>query len=221
VLKKIWSDPVWSKVIANAIWYALVAVAPVAVAAVVVYFGGWWPSMAAIASRIISQVVASTPVPNWLFTPICLLAIIGVIFLVMPFVRRIAWQDWREYRLEAHNAANDSPETQQPSCNQQEERVKIEKWRQMVHEIILSVGENQQNWGKEVRRQLETHPDFPSLKPRLSQDMIAQIYRPTHFIMGTTIPSNLSLLYDEIVRIEKELGSRQPRSDRGCPSSGA
>jgi hypothetical protein len=78
----------------------------------------------------------------------------------------------------------------------------------MVHEVILSVGENQQNWGKEVRRLLETHPEFPSLKPYLSQDMIAQIYRPTHFIMGCTIPSNLSLLLDEIAKIEKEWGLR-------------
>ena len=72
-------------------------------------------------------------------------------------------------------------------------------------EPVLSVGENQQSWG-EVSRHLETHPDFPSLKPHLSQDMVAQIYRPTQVIVGTTIPSTLSLLYDEIARIEKEWG---------------
>jgi TIR domain len=91
---------------------------------------------------------------------------------------------------------------------QQRREVLIQKWRQMVHEIILSVGENQQNWGKEVRRQLETHPEFPSLKPYLSQDMIAQINRPTRFIMGCAIPSNLSLLLDEIAKREKEWGLR-------------
>jgi hypothetical protein len=38
------------------------------------------------------------------------------------------------------------------------------------------------------------------LKSHLSKDMGVQIYGPTHFILGCTIPSNLSLLIDEMPR---------------------
>jgi hypothetical protein len=94
VLKKIWADPVWSKVIANAIWAALIVIA----AALVAYFVGWWPSIASIASKIISLVMASTPVPNWLLVPVCLMALFGgyVLFVMLRPYR--TEQDWRHYQ---------------------------------------------------------------------------------------------------------------------------
>jgi hypothetical protein len=104
VLKKVWVDPVWSKVIANAIWYAGAAVVTAVVTAVVVYFGGWWPyiaewrsHLATIASEIGLIVAASTIVPNWLFIPICLLAAFGVVRLGKALYRRIK-PDWHDYR---------------------------------------------------------------------------------------------------------------------------
>jgi hypothetical protein len=96
---------------------------------------------------------------------------------------------------------------------QQRREALIQKWRQMVHEICLQLDANHNaepkkfdNVRSPVAFLLERHPDFYSLKPHLSRDMIAQIYRPTHFIMGCTIPSNLSLLIDEITKIAKEWG---------------
>jgi hypothetical protein len=70
MLKKIWTDPVWSKVIANGIW----AAGAVIVAAIVAYVVGWGHSIAAAVSKIISLVAASTLIPNWLLVPTCLLA---------------------------------------------------------------------------------------------------------------------------------------------------
>jgi hypothetical protein len=55
---------------------------------------------------------------------------------------------------------------------------------------------------------LERHPDFYSLEPLLLQDTRANIYRPTTFYAGSTIPSPLHGLISEIARIEKEWGLR-------------
>jgi hypothetical protein len=104
VLKKVGVDPVWSKVIANAIWYAGAAVVTAVVTAVIVYFGGWWPyiaewrsHLATIASEIGLIVADSTIVPNWLFIPICLLAAIGAVHLGKALYRGVK-PDWRDYR---------------------------------------------------------------------------------------------------------------------------
>jgi hypothetical protein len=94
VLNKIWADPVWSKVIANAIW----ANGAVVVAAIVAYFAGWWPSIAAIASKIISLAVASTLVPNWLLVPVCLLALFGIYVFFVMLCPRPTGPNWRDYR---------------------------------------------------------------------------------------------------------------------------
>jgi hypothetical protein len=57
-LKKIWADPVFSRVIANAIWAAGVIIG----AAVIAYFVGWLPDITAVASKTISLAAALTPV---------------------------------------------------------------------------------------------------------------------------------------------------------------
>jgi hypothetical protein len=105
MLKRIWVDPVWSKVIANAVWYAGGAVATTIVAAVV-YFGGWWGYIIAITSKIISLAVASTLVPNWLLVPICLLAAYGLFILPKALHRHIAGQDWHDHQ---HNTLSIVP----------------------------------------------------------------------------------------------------------------
>jgi hypothetical protein len=70
----------------------------------------------------------------------------------------------------------------------------------------------------EIARQLDSaEPDkfdkvrSPSaflLEPLLLQDTRANIYRPTTFYAGSTIPSPLHGLISEIARIEKEWGLR-------------
>ncbi len=90
VLKKIWADPVWSKVIATAI----LTVA----ATVTTYLVGWWPNIATNASKIGFLAAASTPVPNWLLVPICLLAAFGVFVPLAILYRHIAGPDWHDYQ---------------------------------------------------------------------------------------------------------------------------
>jgi len=67
MLKKVWTDPVWSKVIAAAIVAGL--------ASVITYFGGWWPDIASFFSRAGSLAISSTFVPNWLLAVLILCAI--------------------------------------------------------------------------------------------------------------------------------------------------
>ena len=75
MLKKIWVDPVWSKVIAAGI----VAVA----AAVATYFAGWWPKVGRAVSRLGDLAVAVTPVPNWLLALFILCAIVVLAILLI------------------------------------------------------------------------------------------------------------------------------------------
>jgi hypothetical protein len=89
-VKKIWADSVWSKVIAGVILATGSAVAA--------YSVGWWPSIAAITSKIISLVVASTPVRNWLLAPICLLALFGIYLLLAMLYPHRTGPDWHDYR---------------------------------------------------------------------------------------------------------------------------
>jgi hypothetical protein len=96
VLKKMWAD-VWVKVISGVIASVILAVG----GGVVAYFIGWWPNIAAIASKIVSLVVASTLVPNWLLVPICLLAAFGAFIPLAALYRHIAGPDWYDYRQDS------------------------------------------------------------------------------------------------------------------------
>lgn len=77
--KDIWSDPVWSKVIAGAI----LAVAGV----IITYFLDWWPAIGVATSGLFTYLGESSSIPNW---------IIGVgatcSLLVAFVVAAIIWQ---------------------------------------------------------------------------------------------------------------------------------
>jgi hypothetical protein len=62
------------------------------------YLVGWWPSIAAITSKIASTVVASTLVPNWLLVPICLLAAFGIFVFLATLYPRREGPDWHDYQ---------------------------------------------------------------------------------------------------------------------------
>jgi hypothetical protein len=93
VLKKIWADAVGSKLIANAIWYGGVYVAPLIVATM-----GWQPNITTITSGIGSFAGALTLVPNWLLVPICLVAVFGTFMLFKGVYHHIAGPDWHDYQ---------------------------------------------------------------------------------------------------------------------------
>jgi hypothetical protein len=109
-MKRIWADPVWSKVIAG----VFLAVGGVVISSLM----GWWPNITPIASEIFSPVqsflINSTLVPNWVLTAICLLWIIGVVFLITPFVRRSVKQDWHDFQ---HNTLSTVPLGNSFFCN--------------------------------------------------------------------------------------------------------
>jgi hypothetical protein len=78
------------------------------------YLTGLWPTIADIASKIGSLVVASTIVPNWLLTPISLLAASGVFILSKASYRHIAGQ----YRHNTqHNTLRIVPEGSSLFCH--------------------------------------------------------------------------------------------------------
>lgn len=72
LLKKIWGDPVWSKVIAAAI----LGTAAIATA----YLKGWRPSFTTLVRDAISFALAKSPVPNWLLA-LFILCSLGLLFL--------------------------------------------------------------------------------------------------------------------------------------------
>jgi hypothetical protein len=90
VLKKIWKDSIVSNVLGGVITAAILGIAT--------YLGGLWPTIATVASKIISLMAASTLVPNWLLVPLCLLAAYGVFILLAARYRRARGPNWRDYR---------------------------------------------------------------------------------------------------------------------------
>lgn len=79
MLRKLWGDPVWSKVFATAI--------VAAGAGLISYIAGWWPSIVELFVAIGAFTVASTPIPNWLLAVLILCAVALVaLFLVVAFV---------------------------------------------------------------------------------------------------------------------------------------
>jgi hypothetical protein len=73
MVKKIWSDPVWSKVIAAGI----LAV----VATVGTYFLDWWPSVGAAVKKCYLFLLLTSKVQNWLLALICLLCLPTLILI--------------------------------------------------------------------------------------------------------------------------------------------
>jgi hypothetical protein len=73
MVKRIWSDPVWSKVIASVI-VALIG-------AVVSYLAGWWPIIMSVLDATCRYLVATTMIRNWMFLILLLCAGLFVLTL--------------------------------------------------------------------------------------------------------------------------------------------
>lgn len=71
VLRKIWQDPVWSKIIATAIlggagWFAY----------------HWWPGLRSAIAAFWMFLLATSPVPHWLLGSLILIALIAVLMFI-------------------------------------------------------------------------------------------------------------------------------------------
>lgn len=68
LFKKVWTDPVWSKVIAAGI----LACAGI----LITYFAGWWPAIVSRCSGFVSLLQGKMEIPNWLFALLLLCALV-------------------------------------------------------------------------------------------------------------------------------------------------
>ena len=91
------------------------------------------------------------------------------------------------------------------SCNNKKQKEdNIDKWRNMVNEVIKKQDEDENNTKAAVY--LERHKDYYSLKPHLSEDTLCQLCRATMFTVGSTISPPLQFILDDIDRLEKKWG---------------
>jgi len=95
MLKKLWNDPVWSKVIAGVILAGGALVSG--------YFFNWLPAGAAYASNVFDFSVARTNVPNWLIGALILgvvptIILIGAVIWISLRPEAESRPDWRTYR---------------------------------------------------------------------------------------------------------------------------
>jgi hypothetical protein len=94
VFKKIWHDPVWSKVISAAIIAA--------VAAAYAYYKGWLP---AVLHRIVSgwiYVISPIAIPRWLLVALVLLGLYAVLITVKALLpQKPAGPNWTSYTTDS------------------------------------------------------------------------------------------------------------------------
>lgn len=100
MIKKIWSDPVWSKVIAAGILTAVATAGS--------YFLNWWPSIGAAIKKCYEFFLLTTNVENWLLALICLLCLPTLIFLFAFIWNAVRGQEtstgpnWRTYTTDLY-----------------------------------------------------------------------------------------------------------------------
>lgn len=90
ILKKLWNDPVWSKVIAGAI--------PAGGISLATYFLNWWPAIGYFARNTYDYALSRTPLPNWLIGVLGLLSAHTIIALLATIWQKVfPSQPWRKY----------------------------------------------------------------------------------------------------------------------------
>lgn len=100
IVKRLWNDPVWSKVIAGVILAAGATIGA--------YFLNWWPIIGRFTRSGYNFILFTTSVPNWL------LVILGIVCLPTIFlVLSLIWEkthiknkdteaDWRSYKTDIY-----------------------------------------------------------------------------------------------------------------------
>ena len=86
--------------------------------------------------------------------------------------------------------------------NKKQKRDNIDKWRNMVNEVIKKQDEDKNKIKAAVY--LERHKDYYSLEPHLSEDTFCELCRARTFVYGSTISPPLQFILNDIARLEKE-----------------
>lgn len=100
MVKKLWNDPVWSKVIAGVI---------LAVGACIgSYFLNWWPRIGSFIRKAYEFIFFTTNVPNWLLGILVILCL-PTIFIVLALLwerihpkKQNDVSDWRSYKTDIY-----------------------------------------------------------------------------------------------------------------------
>lgn len=123
MLKKIWNDPVWSKVIAAGI---------LALIAVITTYLDWWPNIWTFLSNSLAFIKAYSLVPNWLLAIFGLLAIPTIVLITFFMYSLLKpnsqnTPDWKTYtsdtffgicwRWQYYNNAMNDMHTFCPHCD--------------------------------------------------------------------------------------------------------
>lgn len=94
MIRRIWSDPVWSKVIASLLITFF--------SAVVAYAYFWWPSIASAANALASMAVDQSTLPNWVIWLLLLLSAAAALIVLFAFrnwirPRTSGETEWQSY----------------------------------------------------------------------------------------------------------------------------
>lgn len=100
MIKKLWNDPVWSKVIAGVILAAG--------ATIVTYLLNWWPIIGQATRSSYNYAFHTSNISNWLLGLIVILSIPTILFVIALFWGKIHPQktkngpDWQSYRSDIY-----------------------------------------------------------------------------------------------------------------------
>lgn len=93
MIKGIWKDPVWSKVIATGILAAIASIGT--------YIFGVWPAIGSVISQGWSFIVARTPTPNWLLGLMAIPCLLVIFVLLLGIRERLSESEpaktWKSY----------------------------------------------------------------------------------------------------------------------------
>jgi hypothetical protein len=94
MFKKLWNDPVWSKVIAGAI----LAAGAIGCS----YFLNWWPTIGTYTSKTLAFSVETSKLPNWVIGALVLgviptVLLVGVVTWVSLHPEKESVPDWSSY----------------------------------------------------------------------------------------------------------------------------
>jgi len=94
MLKKLWNDQVWSKVIGGVILAAILAV--------VSYFGNWWLTIRSWVANSYDFLFRTTPIPIWLLAVLIALSLVTVATAIASF-RKPRWRKYTQDEFKGYS----------------------------------------------------------------------------------------------------------------------